>query len=49
MTEKRYCIVYKTTCLKNGKYYIGCHSTNDLNDGYLGSGVELLKNLVENK
>jgi DNA polymerase III gamma/tau subunit len=29
--------IYKTTH-KNSKYYIGRHSTTDLNDGYIGSG-----------
>ena len=28
--EKKYHIIYKTTCLINKKYYIGMHSTDDL-------------------
>ena len=34
-------IVYKTTCLINGKYYIGKHQTEnpDVFDGYLGNSI----------
>jgi len=39
--EKKYHFIYKTTNLLSGRYYIGMHSTNDLNDGYLGSGRRL--------
>lgn len=38
-----YHIVYQTTCLVNNKIYIGVHSTEDINDDYLGSGFHLKK------
>ncbi len=38
-------IVYKTTNEVNNKVYIGKHSTTNIDDGYLGSGVAL-KNAV---
>ena len=37
--------VYKTTCLITNKYYIGIHSTIKLDDGYIGSGVRLLRSI----
>lgn len=38
MHEYKYHIIYKTTNLINNKIYVGMHSTDTLNDGYLGSG-----------
>ena len=34
-------MIYKTTNTITGRYYIGMHSTDKLNDGYLGSGRRL--------
>lgn len=36
--QKKYHYIYKTTCLITGKFYVGMHSTDSLEDGYLGSG-----------
>lgn len=41
----KYYTIYKLINKINNKIYIGKHKTNDLNDGYLGSGKIILKAL----
>ena len=41
-------IVYKTTNLINGKQYIGSHYTENIDDGYLGSGIVLNQSIKKN-
>lgn len=36
--EYKYHFIYKTTNILTGRFYIGMHSTNKINDGYLGGG-----------
>jgi len=39
--QKKYHFIYKTTNLVNGKFYVGMHSTDNLNDDYFGSGKRI--------
>lgn len=44
--RRKYHYVYKITRTDgSGKYYIGLHSTDDLDDGYFGSGDRICKSL----
>jgi hypothetical protein len=39
--KRKYHYIYKITCNITNRFYIGMHSTDDLDDGYFGSGKRL--------
>ena len=40
-SRRKYHYVYRITRKSDGKFYIGIHSTDDLDDGYFGSGKRI--------
>lgn len=46
--NKTYYTIYKTTNNINGKFYIGSHKTQDINDDYIGSGKYLKRSIEKN-
>jgi len=46
--EKKYHYIYKTTCSLTKRFYFGMHSTDNLDDGYLGSGKILKRSIIKN-
>ena len=47
MKEKKYNYFYKITNIVNNKFYYGIHSTNNLNDNYMGSGKALREAILK--
>jgi hypothetical protein len=47
MKNYKYYYIYVTKNVINEKQYVGFHATNNLNDGYIGSGVLLHKKIEE--
>ena len=45
--KSKYHLLYKTTCRVNDRYYIGIHSTDVLEDGYLGSGTIIKSSIAK--
>jgi hypothetical protein len=39
--RRKFHFIYKTVCIITNKFYIGMHSTDNLEDGYIGSGKRL--------
>jgi hypothetical protein len=47
MSKRKYNYFYKTENKINNKFYYGVHRTDDLNDGYLGSGIRIQRAILK--
>lgn len=45
--RRKHHFIYKITNKLNGKFYIGMHSTDDLDDGYFGSGKLVARSVAK--
>lgn len=45
MKNEKYHLIYKTTNTITNEYYIGMHSTYNIEDGYLGSGTKIKRSI----
>ena len=44
-SRRKHHYIYKITRIKDGRYYIGMHSTDNMNDGYFGSGKKITRSI----